>query len=70
MHSLKHIEIGFNATIVVSGLLREAIEFDHNELFALQRLIIELETLHIPEFLKVYALRFVTSGINNNYMDN
>ncbi len=56
MHSLKHIETGFNATIVVSGLLREAIEFGHRELLALQRLMIELETLHIPEFLKVYML--------------
>ncbi len=66
MHSLTHIETGFNAPIVVSGLLREAIEFGHHELLALLRLIIELKTLHIPELRKLYALRFLTSGINNN----
>ncbi len=70
MHSLKHIETRFNTPIVVSSLLREAIEFGERELLALQRLMIKLETLHIPEFLKVYSLRFLTSGINNNYMDN
>ncbi len=58
MHSLKHIETGFNAPIVVSGLLREAIEFGHNELFALQRLMIELEALHIPGFSRFMLYGF------------
>ncbi len=54
LHSLKYIDT--RLTHQLWSQIARPLNFDHNELFALQRLMIELEALHISEVLKVYIL--------------